>query len=186
MRIIGGAQRGTRLTDLGHGDTQARLRPTTDRVRESIFNLLINGGYAQFIQGAHVLDLFAGTGALALEALSRGAKTATMVDNGRIATTIMRRNIARCHQDAHARIMRTDCTQLPAHDTKPFNLIFCDPPYAKGLGQKALTRALAQGWISQDALILLEEGTETIPPQGFMASDTRRYGDTWVHIWRPA
>ena len=100
MRIIGGARRGLKLADIGAGDSGAHLRPTSDRVREAIFNLLMNGGYGDPVAGARVLDLFAGTGALGLEALSRGAARVTFVDDGVVARALLRDNIARMQAKA--------------------------------------------------------------------------------------
>ncbi|MGB7263222.1 MAG: RsmD family RNA methyltransferase, partial [Albidovulum sp.] len=95
MRIIGGTRRGLKLTDVGAGDAAAHLRPTSDRVREAIFNLLMNGPYGNPVEGARVLDLFAGTGALGLEALSRGAARVTFVDDGLASRALLRQNIER-------------------------------------------------------------------------------------------
>lgn len=181
MRIIGGALRGLRLADLGAGDQAAHLRPTSDRVREAIFNLLINGGYGDRVEGARVLDLFAGSGALALEALSRGASLAVLVDNGRVAGDVIRRNIALCQAET-ARHHRRDATRLGKVEENPFDLVFLDPPYGKSLGQQALRAALDGGWLTQDALIVWEEHAQQGAPSGFNKLDARRYGETWVTL----
>ncbi|WP_205631862.1 RsmD family RNA methyltransferase, partial [Cereibacter johrii] len=106
MRIIGGQRRGLKLAEVGEGDARAHLRPTSDRVREAIFNLLLNGGYGNPVAGAHVLDLFAGTGALGLEALSRGAQRATFVENGAAALALLRRNIGLMRAEAATAVER--------------------------------------------------------------------------------
>ena len=126
MRIIGGQFRGLHLAAIGQGDLAAHLRPTTDRVRESIFNLLINGGYGTPVAGARVLDLFAGTGALGLEALSRGAAHATFVDDGAKAQSLLRQNIDLTRTTHSTVVLRRDATKLPENRSAPFTLIFLD------------------------------------------------------------
>lgn len=182
MRIIGGTARGLHLAPVGAGDAAAHLRPTSDRVREAIFNLLINGGYGNPVAGARVLDLFAGTGALGLEALSRGAAHATFLDTGPSALALIKRNIALMRSDARTTVLKRDATS-PGPGT-PHSLVFLDPPYGKSLGQTALTAAAANGWLAPDALILWEEGSPPAPPPGFDTLDQRKYGDTVVTILR--
>lgn len=182
MRIIGGQWRGIRLADVGAGDSAAHLRPTGDRVREAIFNLLINGGYGNPVAGARVLDLFAGTGALGLEALSRGAATLTLIDDGPTARTLIAKNIAICRTEATH--LRLDATRLPPNAGAPCTLIFLDPPYGKSLGDAALLSARAGHWLAAEALIVREEGSAMPPPPGFDLLDQRRYGDTHVTLLR--
>jgi 16S rRNA (guanine966-N2)-methyltransferase len=184
MRIIAGAQKGRTLASVGKGDAGAHLRPTSDRVRESLFNLLINGGYGDPITGARVLDLFAGTGALGLEALSRGAGFACFVDDGIAARALLRENIGLCSAQGTSRIFRRDATRLGAVQKGPFDLIFLDPPYGKGLGERALAAALAGGWIAPEALIIWEENTPPAIPDGCTMLDQRRYGDTLITLLR--
>ena len=184
MRIIGGRSRGLHLAEVGAGDPRAHLRPTSDRVREAIFNLLINGGYGNPVQGARVLDLFAGTGALGLEALSRGALSLTLVDDGATARGLIARNLALCRYEATH--LRLDATRLPPHNGPGFDLVFLDPPYGKGLGEAAMLSALGSGWLAPEALIVWEEGAALPPPPGFAQLDQRRYGDTFVTILRVA
>ena len=184
MRIIGGARRGLKLADVGDGDAAAHLRPTSDRVRESIFNLLINGGYGNPVQGAQVLDLFAGTGALGLEALSRGASRATFVDDGAKALSLLRANIAKMKAEDASECLRRDATALGPNAHAPFTLVFLDPPYGKALGERALASALAGGWIAPGALIVWEESTPPQPSTAVTQIDQRRYGDTLVTLLR--
>lgn len=184
MRIIGGRSRGTALAAVGKGDAANHLRPTSDRVRESIFNLLINGGYGDPVTDARVLDLFAGTGALGLEALSRGAEQATFIDTGAAARALLLRNIALTRNEDHASLVRRDATRLGTHAGDPFTLVFVDPPYGKGMGEKALASALEGGWIAPDALIVWEESVRPLPPPGLRQLDQRRYGDTLLTILR--
>ncbi len=184
MRIIGGRARGLHLAPVGAGDAQAHLRPTSDRVRESIFNLLINGGHGNPVQGAHVLDLFAGTGALGLEALSRGAAHASFVEDGKAALALIKRNIALMRAEAETQVLRRDATQPGAHGGAGFDLVFLDPPYGKGLGEKAIAACRAGGWLAPGAVIVWEEGAAPLPPAGLDLLDQRRYGDTHVTLLR--
>lgn len=183
MRIIGGSARGLHLAPVGSGDAAAHLRPTSDRVRESIFNLLINGGYGNPVQNARVLDLFAGTGALGLEALSRGAVHATFVDDGAAALSLIRRNIT-LMRATDAIALRRNATAMGDNPGPAFDLIFLDPPYDKNLGGPALTAGLAGGWIAPGALIVWEERSAPAVPPGFDQIDQRKYGDTVVTLLR--
>lgn len=174
--------RGLGLASVGKGDAGAHLRPTTDRVRESIFNLLVNGGYEAFVDDADVLDLFAGTGALGLEALSRGAESCTFVDSGRVACRLIKENVARARVEATTRIIQRDVLRLGSNDGLAATLVFLDPPYGKGLGDRALDVALKGGWIAAGALVVWEEAGEQEAPPAFAKLDARRYGDTWVTL----
>ena len=185
MRIIAGRMRGLKLTPVGKGDTNAHLRPTSDRVRESIFSLLLGGPYGDPISGARVLDLFAGTGALGLEALSRGAAHATFVDDGAKALFLIRKNVELCRAQTNTQVLRRNATRLGDWHGAPFGLIFVDPPYGKGLGVQALSSALSGGWLADDALIVLEEGRPAHLPATFRQLDQRHYGDTHVTILEP-
>ena len=182
MRIIGGTHRGTALAEVGKGDAGAHLRPTSDRVRESLFNVLQGGRFGDPINGARVLDLFAGTGALGLEALSRGAVHVTFVDSGRVAQKLIRENISKLRRQDDTTLLAIDTKHLPKGE--PCNLIFLDPPYNQNLGGPALTAALTNGWIGPDALIVWEESRAQIAPAGFTSLDQRRYGETWVSFMR--
>ncbi|MBV2358959.1 16S rRNA (guanine(966)-N(2))-methyltransferase RsmD [Thalassococcus sp. CAU 1522] len=183
MRIVAGDWRGRRLAALGKGDPAAHLRPTTDRVREALFNMLAGGRFGDPIIDAVVLDLFAGTGALGLEALSRGAASATFVETGRAGLRLLRDNIASLGCADRAQVLAVDATRLPAA-TEPATLVFLDPPYGKGLGEAALAAAQARGWIAPAALVVWEEATEQAAPPGFTRLDARRYGDSWITILR--
>lgn len=179
MRIIAGEFRGRALASVGKGDPGAHLRPTTDRVRESLFNVLMHTGV---IPDARVLDLFAGTGALGLEALSRGASHVTFVDDGRMAATLIRKNIALTNSADRTEFIRRDATKLGDNPGAPYDLVFLDPPYGKGLGQIALEAALKGGWLAPGALIVWEESSPQSAPEGFTLEDARRYGDTHVTL----
>ena len=181
MRIIAGKHRGTRLVEVGTGDKSASLRPTSDRVRESLFSMLT---HHDVLIGARVLDLFAGTGALGLEALSRGALEVVFVENGRVGQSLITRNIEKLRVSDKTQLMRNDATQLGPWPHAPFDLVFLDPPYGKGLGQSALTGLQSGGWLSSDALIVWEESAPMDTPNGFSRLDRRKYGDTHVTLLR--
>ena len=184
MRIIAGIHRGTQLVPLGAGDAAAQLRPTSDRVRESLFNLLLGGRFGDPLRGARVLDLFAGTGALGLEALSRGAAHVTFVDDGAVAQRLIAGNIARLKRAADCTVLRCRADALPAGAA--CGTVFLDPPYGRELGLPALHAARAAGWIAPGTTVVWEERAAQVAPQGFRALDTRRYGDTWITLMEAA
>lgn len=181
MRIIGGRFKGVALAPLGKGDAQAHLRPTSDRVRESLFNVLAHGDYPG-LEGARVLDLFAGTGALGFEALSRGAAQVLFVDDGGTARALIRRNTDILQCVGQARLCRRNATALGENTGAPYTLIFLDPPYGKGLGPRALGSARAGGWVAPGAVVVWEEGSDQPVPAGFTLRDRRKFGDTVVTI----
>ena len=188
MRIVGGQFKGTRLAAPGaEGGGKAHLRPTSDRVREALFNLLAHGDYPP-LEGARVLDLFAGTGALGLEALSRGAARAVFIDDGAAARGLIRRNIETLGVIGQTKLWRRDATRLGPCRGEPYSLIFADPPYGKGLGEKAILSARAGGWIASGAVIVLEQGADEPEPEhpGLTLHDDRRYGETRILILQDA
>ena len=180
MRIIAGKFRGKAL--LSPEDDS--IRPTADRVRESVFNILASRLGPSF-DGMRVLDLFAGTGALGLEALSRGASNVVFVDIGAEARGLIRDHIEAFGAGGVAKLLRRDATSLgPAGTMGPVDLVFLDPPYGKGLGELALTSLRDNGWLKPDTTLVLEESSEvtvTLPP-GFALDDRREYGAAAVHI----
>lgn len=176
MRIIAGTHRGTALAALGKGDPAAQLRPTADRVRESLFSVLMGHGHP----AGRVLDLFAGTGALGLEALSRGAEHVTFVENGRAGQRLIRANIAKLGRAGDCTLLSADASRLPPG--APCNLVFLDPPYGRDLGARALASARAQGWLAPGALIVWEENAPQPAPAGFAGHGSRRYGDTTITL----
>ena len=183
MRIVGGQFRGRTLAT----PKTLAVRPTADRLREAVFNILVHA-YGDPVAGARVLDLFAGTGALGLEALSRGAAFALFIDDAAEARALMRENVEALGLGGMSRIFRRDATKLgAAHPVEPFSLVFLDPPYRQGLAEKALASAQAGGWLKPDALVVVEEaaaaGFKT--PAGFAESERRRYDDTEVVFLRP-
>jgi 16S rRNA (guanine966-N2)-methyltransferase len=176
MRVIGGRLRGRALA----APKSKAIRPTADRLRESLFNILTHG-FGDPITGARVLDLFAGTGALAIEALSRGAAFALLVDETAEARALLRENVTALGLGGVTRIFRRDATKLgPAHPLPPFSLAFLDPPYGQGLATAALASARAGEWFTADAIIVVEEAASAkfTAPEGFSELDRRRYDDT--------
>lgn len=184
MRIVGGTFRGLKLAELGQGDAAAHLRPTTDRVREAVFNLLINGNHGNPVPNARVLDLFAGTGALGLEALSRGADHVTFVDNGPKSQALIRANAERARVTDRVEIRRGDATRLGGNGGQPHGLVFLDPPYARRMGEKAVISALDGGWIAPDAMIVWEEARPPDIPAPLVLIDQRKYGDSIISLVR--
>jgi len=182
MRIVGGTHRGTLLADVGAGDATAHLRPTSDRVREALFNMLAQGRWGNLVTGQRVLDLFAGTGALGLEALSRGATQITLVDDGAASRALIRANIEKLRAMGVTRLYRRDATDLGENRGPGFGLVFLDPPYGKGLGARALASAQAGGWLTQGATVVWEENAALPAPTGFELLDQRRYGETWITL----
>jgi 16S rRNA (guanine966-N2)-methyltransferase len=182
MRIIGGQHKGRRLAT----PRSSAVRPTSDRLRETIFNVLTHA-YDDPVPGARVLDLFAGTGAMGLEAISRGAAFAVLVDDGAEARGLIRANVEALGAAGITRIFRRDATRLgPVKPSEPFSLVFCDPPYGKGLAERALASAVAGGWLAADALVLVEEaaGAEITLPGDLSLVERRDYGETEVVIAR--
>lgn len=184
MRIIAGKYKGRKLTALSKGNAQAHLRPTTDRVRESLFNILINGGFGEVFEGGRALDLFAGTGALGIEAFSRGAHTVWMIDSGRKASDLINKNLSLLDQPEGMVFKKFNACKLPAFTKEPFNLVFLDPPYGQNLGGYALKNAVQKGWIAPEALIVWEESAPMDAFMDFEVLDRRQFGDTFVTILR--
>lgn len=176
--------RGLKLADVGEGDPAAHLRPTSDRVRESIFNLLINGSHGNPIPGARVLDLFAGTGALGLEALSRGAALVAFVDDGVKSRGLIRQNVERARATDKTELWRRDATKMGDNRDEPYSLVFLDPPYAQGKGEAALASAAKGGFIAPNATIVWEESRAPLLPVKVKLLEQRTYGDTIVTMAR--
>src|SRR5262245_5473606 len=184
MRIVGGRLRGRALT----APTSQAIRPTADRLRETLFNILAHA-YGDPVSGARVLDLFAGTGALGLEAMSRGAAFALFVDDGAEARALIRANVEALGLGGVTRIFRRDAAKLgPAHPVEPFSLVFLDPPYGKALAERSLASARDRGWLSSDALIVVEEAADAAftAPASFDEIERRRYDDTELIFLRAA
>jgi 16S rRNA (guanine966-N2)-methyltransferase len=179
MRIVGGRLRGRKL--FGPEDENDALRPTSDRARESLFNILEHGRFSRdgtsLVRDAPVLDVFCGTGAFALEALSRGAASATLIDNDPAAIALVHRNLSAVNESAKARVVQSDATK-PPRAAMAHTLVFLDPPYHSGLTAPALAALDAAGWLAPDALCIVEiERREAFaPPADFVALEERNYG----------
>ena len=176
MRVVGGRLRGRNLA----APASREIRPTADRLRESLFNILVHA-YENPVEGARVLDLFAGTGALGIEAISRGAGFALFVDNGAEARALLRNNVEALGLGGVTKVFRRDATNLgPAHPVEPFSLVFLDPPYGKGLAEKALASLRDGGWLTKEALLVVEEARAAAltTPEGFVELERRAYDDT--------
>jgi 16S rRNA (guanine966-N2)-methyltransferase len=176
MRIVGGEFKGRALAAPPGRDT----RPTSDRAREAVFNILEHAAWSPGLEGRRVLDLFAGSGGLGLEAMSRGAAFALFVETDAAARGAIRDNIEALGLFGSTRIHRRDATDLgqkPAGLGEPFDLVFLDPPYGKSLGDRALAKLGDGGWIGADALIVFECGADETPAApGYETLDARDYG----------
>jgi 16S rRNA (guanine966-N2)-methyltransferase len=183
MRIVAGKFKGARIA----APKGLATRPTSDKVRQALFNVLEHGAPAFDFGGGRVLDLFAGSGALGLEALSRGARFCLFVEESAEARAAIRSNVEALGLTGATKIWRRDATKLgPAGTLQPFDLVFCDPPYGKGLGERALNAAAEGGWLRAGAIAVLEERADneiTWPPP-LNEIDRRRYGDTAISIAR--
>jgi 16S rRNA (guanine966-N2)-methyltransferase len=176
MRVVGGRLKGRNLA----APSSREIRPTADRLRESVFTILAHASDTP-LEGARVLDLFAGTGALGIEAVSRGAVFALFVDNGTEARALLRNNVEALGLGGVTKVYRRDATNLgPAHPMEPFSLAFLDPPYGKGLAEKALLSLRDGGWLTPGALLVVEEAKAAAfaAPDGFSERERRTYDDT--------
>jgi len=177
MRVVGGTFRGRALAAPQHEG----LRPTSDRVREAVFNILLHGVADFSLDGARVIDLFAGTGALGIEALSRGAAYCLFVEEAPEARALIRTNVEAMGLTGATRIFRRDATDLgPAGNMERYGLAFLDPPYGKGLGEKGLIALRDGNWLLPGAVVVLEEreSADVQLPEGYEELDRRSWGDT--------
>ena len=180
MRIVGGEYRGRPLA----APRTSSIRPTTDRTREAVFNVLAHR-FADRLVSARVLDLFAGTGALGLEALSRGAAYCVFIEESSEGRGLIRTNVETFGLTGRTKVFRRDAASLGGAGTMaPFGLVFADPPYGKGLGEAALASARAGGWLTQGALCVVEEAATAAfdPGEHFKVIDERGYGETIIRF----
>ncbi len=185
MRVVAGRFRGRAL----QAPEDVSIRPTADRVRENMFNILAHGIADFSLDGARVIDLFAGTGALGVEAMSRGAAYCLFVEEAPEARALIRKNVETLGLTGETRIFRRDATDLgPAGNMGPYDLAFLDPPYGKGIGEKALAALAGGHWLTPGAICVFEEraGTTVDIPAAFELLDTRTYGDTDIRFLRYA
>ena len=182
MRIVAGTWRGRRLVVPAGIDT----RPTSDRARQALFDMLLHAPWAgrDAVGGASVLDVFAGTGALGLEALSRGAAAATFIERDRAALHALRTNIAACGAEPRSIVVPGDALEPPAG--RLCALVFLDPPYGQGLVARALERLAARGWVGPEALIVAETRRDEAVPGPAPVLAERMYGAARISVWRAA
>jgi 16S rRNA (guanine966-N2)-methyltransferase len=179
MRVSGGVHGGRTLK----APSSQNIRPTSDKLRQAVFNILMHA-YGDPVSGARVLDLFAGTGALGIEALSRGAAFTLFVEEAAEARALIRTNVEALQLTGATKIFRRDATKLGPRNAaiEPFSLVFCDPPYGKGFAEKALASALAGEWLTKDALLVVEEAVDSKfeAPAGLKVLERRDYDDTEI------
>ena len=175
VRIVAGRNRGRKLT----APPGSAVRPTSARAREALFNILAHGRFGErpVCEDARVLDVFAGTGAFGLEALSRGARFTTFIENDRAARDVLAANVRALGEESRARVLNADATRPPRPDG-PYSLAFLDPPYRSSLATPALTALAAGGWLAPDALVIVELPARGpfAAPEGFALLEERRYG----------
>lgn len=184
MRIVGGKFRGRALVT----PESSAIRPTSDRTRESLFNIITHG-FREKLDNTRVLDLFAGTGALGLEALSRGCRYTVFVEESVEGRGLLRQNVEAFGLQGHTKVFRRNATALgPTGTMGEFDLVFADPPYGKGLGEQAFVSALEGGWLKPDTLLILEEVSEAVITldDRFILCDERNYGITTIRLYELA
>jgi 16S rRNA (guanine966-N2)-methyltransferase len=189
VRIIAGKHRGRMLA----APDDDAIRPTADRTRQALFNILVHADAALWgdravagLEGAVVLDAFCGTGALGLEALSRGAARCFLMDSARHSLDLARRNAASLQESEHCRFILADATTPPTAPAAA-DLAFFDPPYGQGLAPRAMTGLAAAGWLAHGALLVWEQDareTPSYPPPGFTMLQERRYGRARLTLLR--
>ena len=184
MRVIAGKYKGRHLAEVGKWGAKYHLRPTSDKVRESLFNILINGSFGDMVANARVLDLFAGTGALGIEAVSRAAACARLIDSGRVACQLIQKNMALLGNPDTIHFERLNACALPHNSDLPYELVFLDPPYGKNLATEAMTSALNQGWIASNGVVICEESSYVNSPAGFESIQSRKFGETVITVMR--
>jgi len=186
MRIIAGRHRGTKLAEPAGADT----RPTADRVRESLFNILAGGRFGEVVEDARVIDVFAGTGALGLEALSRGAGHASFIERDQAALATLRANITRLKRGPDCQVIAGDALTLAAWRGMPADLLLADAPYGTGAGLGAAARLITINALTEDALVVIETGRgetldeEAVDRAGLRQLDDRTYGRARLHFLR--
>lgn len=183
MRIVGGKYKGRAIAAPKSND----IRPTKDRTRESLFNILTHS-YSDHLEGGRILELFAGTGAVGVEALSRGAEYVLFVETSIEGRGLLRQNIDNLSLQGCTRVFRRDATKLgPRGTVEKFDILFADPPYARGLGEKAIISAADHDWLNEGAAVILEEHSAIEPKldDRFKLHDTRSFGEAqmWFYTY---
>jgi 16S rRNA (guanine966-N2)-methyltransferase len=184
MRIVAGRHKGRRLAPPPEDST---IRPTSDRAREALFDILTHAPWSPGLDQSRVMDLFAGTGALGFEALSRGAAHVTFVEHSRVALGLLRQNAAHLGVSDQVTILGVDVATLRAPPAQPIDLAFLDPPYGKGLAAVGLARLRAPGWFAPEGVAIVETDIAEawITPEGWTQLDERRYGKARLTMLRP-
>ena len=182
MRIVAGIWRGRTLV----APAGTVTRPTADRVRQALFDMLLHApwGGREMLDGAHVLDIFAGTGAFGLEALSRGAAHATFVEHDRAALAALRTNIAACHAQQVSSVLNMDALAIPTGDIA--DMVFLDPPYHQDLVRRTIARLRAMHRLSPETLLIAETARDEPPPTELPLLAERTHGAARLSIWREA
>ncbi len=176
MRVIGGRLKGKKLNGIS-SISNSSLRPTSDRVKENIFNILSHKFHLN-LDGIKVLDLFAGTGSLGFESLSRGARSVTFVENDQYACRLIKENAKTLGVESSIELKKEDCFNLGLNQEEPFRLIFIDPPYGKRLGERVVNNIIERNWLRKGSLIVWEESTELSNLDELRVLDIRKYGET--------
>ena len=182
MRIVGGKWRRRNLDSSFKFNKQRKIRPTSDRVKENIFNVVENLRTGNPLKGAHVLDLFCGTGAMGLEALSRGADFCHFIDNSREAKRLTLKNVRKVGAEQNSMFSLTDIIDLNQNDGVVSNLVFLDPPYGKNLGNLAISLLLENDWVNGDTIFILEKEVNGLFSSELTIVDQRVYGGTEILI----
>ncbi len=182
MKIVAGRLGGLALATIGKGDPASRLRPTSARTRTRIFDCLVHARDGDRVAGRHVLDLFAGTGALGLEALSRGAAHACFVDNGAVACRLIRKNRDLAGVADISTLLRRDATRLGRNRRQEFDLVFLDPPYGAGLALPALQAASSGNWLAPGCTVVIEDSTPLQAPGLLEPVLVRRSGNSVISV----
>ena len=178
MRIVGGKLRGIQLSPIRNIGLETNLRPTTDRIRENIFNIILGGRFGNQLKGKRVLDLFSGTGVLGIEAISRGATHATLIEKNPQVFKIIQNNIKITNLDDQVTLINANALNLGVCEVQPYDLIFLDAPYRKSLGKTALENIFLNGWLAHNALVVWEDSISPEVPKDLIYLEEKRYGNT--------
>ena len=182
MRISAGTFKGLKLHTPKPQKDKKTLRPTSGRIRESMFNILTHGPLGNLIADSSVLDLFAGTGALGMEALSRGAKSATFVEKNKYNLSLLERNLLKAQAIDNSRVLHVDATRLPSNKGHSHDLVFLDPPYRENLIEDGIQSALNGGWLANECVLVIESGAPVPSSSHWSEQFARRYGTTYITL----
>ncbi|MYG42849.1 MAG: 16S rRNA (guanine(966)-N(2))-methyltransferase RsmD [Rhodobacteraceae bacterium] len=182
MRISAGKFKGLKLHTPKHQKDKKTLRPTSGRIRESMFDILTHGPLGNLIADSSVLDLFAGTGALGMEALSRGAKSATFIEKNKYNLSLLERNLLKAQAIDNSRVLHADATRLPSNKGHSHDLVFLDPPYRENLIEDGILSALNGGWLANECVLVIESGAPVPSSSHWSEQFARRYGTTYITL----